>query len=58
MDKHLQGQFARVEFDFDPSIADDLELRKGCMVKIIKSIDDFWYFGQNLHDNATGVCNG
>ena len=42
-------------FDFEPSIPDELELKIGCVVQILKEIDQFWYFGQNLQNGQKGI---
>ena len=54
----LLDLYGLVAFDFQPSVPDELELQVGNAVKIIKDVDQFWYYGQNLHDGKTGIMIG
>ena len=56
MEKVSSDVYGCVAFDFKPSVSDELELQIGNIVKVLKEIDQFWYFGQSLHDGKSGIA--
>ncbi|KAI8622362.1 hypothetical protein BC830DRAFT_672568 [Chytriomyces sp. MP71] len=52
--KDKDGNYA-VTSDFDPQMQDEIELRVGDKVKLLKEYDDGWGTGRNLTTNAEGL---